>query len=85
MSTITSDEQQDFGENTAVLTKSTPLFHFAESQLSRGREWRRCNTLEYRRKNYFTEIGQGLYSHKPLETLSAIPWALGNKLKLLLK
>lgn len=85
VSTITSDEQQEFRENTAVLTKSNLLFHFSESQLSRSREWRRCNTFECERKNDFTEVGQALYSHKPIETLSAIPWVLGNKLNLFLK
>lgn len=30
-------------------------------------------------KKYFTEIGQALYSHQPLETLSAMPRVLGNK------
>lgn len=30
-------------------------------------------------KKYFTEIGQALHSHIPLETLFAIPWVLENK------
>lgn len=50
--TITSYEQQEFRENTAVLTKSNPLFYFTESQLSRGRKWGRRNAFECRKEKH---------------------------------